>query len=222
MRLVLLGPPGAGKGSLATLLKDNLGLLHISTGDMLREEMKNGTSLGQEVKRYVEKGELVPDQVVIKLIENRISDDKLMDKGYMLDGFPRNKQQAESLDLILGNINKSLDYVVYLEANLEVILSRLTGRRVCKSCGALYHMKNKPPKQEGVCDSCGGEVYQRADDNEETIKNRMEVYLESTIPMVDYYQAQGKLKKIDGNLETHELQEILIKKLNEDQEIHQH
>jgi len=216
MKLVLLGPPGAGKGSLAGLLKDSLGVLHVSTGDMLREEMKNETTIGIEAKNYIEKGELVPDEVVTKLIEKKLTNDERVKNGYMLDGFPRTKQQAESLDRILNDITKPLDYVIYLEAELPLIIKRLTGRRVCKSCGALFHMTNKPPLEEGICDSCGGTLYQRADDNEETIRNRMEVYLQNTIPMIDYYEGQGKLEKIDGNKESADLQEMLMQKFHEE------
>ncbi len=220
MRLVLLGPPGAGKGSLAELLKESFGILHVSTGDMLREEMKNETAIGVEAKSYIEKGALVPDEIVTKLIEKKLSTDANVKSGYMLDGFPRTKQQAESLDRILNDIEKPLDYVIYLEAELPLIIKRLTGRRVCKSCGSLFHMTNRPPRKEGICDSCGGMIYQRADDNEETIKNRMEVYLRSTLPMIDYYEGQGKLEKIDGNKESGDLQEILMKKFHEEEKNH--
>ena len=211
MRLVLLGPPGAGKGTLAGLLKEKLGVAHISTGDILREEMKNNTPLGREVKKYIDNGELVPDKVVTKLIDNKFTHNDLAGKGYMLDGFPRTEQQAKDLDKILQKLGKPLEYAVYLESSLPVIIKRLTGRRVCRNCGALYHTQNKPPKRKGICDVCGGEIYQRVDDNEETIKTRLDVYMQSTEPIVAYYQSQGKLKKVNADKDARELQGILMK-----------
>jgi len=180
MRIVLLGPPGAGKGTLAGFLKEELGFAHISTGDMLREEMKNGTDLGNKIKGIVESGTLVPDEIVIELIENKVSSGENTKAGFMLDGFPRTKTQAEELDKILEKIAQPIEKVLYMEASLEIVIQRLTGRRVCRQCGALFHVKNMPSKKEGICDACGGELYQRPDDNEDTIATRMEVYLEST------------------------------------------
>lgn len=222
MRVTLLGPPGAGKGTLAGLLKESLGILHISTGDMLRDEMKNESDLGQEAKKFIDNGELVPDELVIKLIEKKLTSDGGSEKGYMLDGFPRNRTQAEALDEILSKIEKPLEYALYMEASTDKIIFRLTGRRVCRDCGALYHMRNKPPQEEGKCDECGGELYQRADDNEETIKTRMDVYLENTTPMIEYYQAQGKLKKLDADKDADELEKDLAEIINEDKEHDQH
>ena len=163
MNLVLLGPPGAGKGTLAGALKNTYNIPHISTGDILREEMKNNTPLGQEAKSYVENGGLVPDELVTKLIKNKFSGNDEVNNGYMLDGFPRTETQARDLDQILIELDKPIDYAVYLQSTLDVVIQRLTGRRICRDCGALYHMTNKPTKQEGICDECGGEfVFLRA------------------------------------------------------------
>lgn len=215
MRIVLLGPPGAGKGTLAGLIKERLGVCHIATGDILREEMKSGSKLGERVKEYVESGGLVPDEVVIAIIENKLTTDQTVEKGYLLDGFPRTKTQAEELDKILEKIDKPIEVVLYMEVGLPIIIQRLTGRRVCRECGALYHATNKPPKQSHQCDVCGGEIYQRPDDNEETIKTRMDVYTESTAPIIGYYQAQGRLQRVDGAEDTQELFNNLIDVLNE-------
>ncbi|OGX30513.1 MAG: adenylate kinase [Omnitrophica WOR_2 bacterium RIFCSPHIGHO2_01_FULL_52_10] len=222
MRLVLLGPPGAGKGTLAALLKESLELVHISTGDMLREEIKKETATGRAAKKFIEKGELVPDEFVIRLIEKKLTSDKRVAQGYLLDGFPRTRKQAEDLDRILRQIQQPLDYVLYMESTLPVIIQRLGGRRVCKNCGALYHLHNKPSKKEKVCDLCGGEVYQRADDNEATIRTRMDVYLKSTRPVIDYYKVQGKLKKLDGDKDSEEVQVALMQIFHEDHKLNKH
>jgi len=205
MRVVLLGPPGAGKGSLAGLLKDKYTLAHISTGDMLREEIKKGTELGIEIKKLITQGALVSDELVTRLVEQRILHDADLKKGFMLDGFPRTVRQAEDLDVLLAKAQMPLDFALNMEADTALLLKRLTGRRVCRKCGALFHMTNKPPLKSGVCDLCGGELYQRTDDNEETIKARMQVYAESTQPIIDFYARQNKLKILDGNLETVDL-----------------
>jgi len=221
MRLVLLGPPGAGKGTIAKVLKDQEQLAHISTGDIFREEMKNNSDLGQELKSYVEKGLLVPDDVVTKIMKAKLSGDTSIQQGFMLDGFPRTKQQAEDLDQILREISCPLDYAIYMEATLPVILQRLTGRRVCKECGALYHIVNKPAKKADVCDECSGVLYQRPDDNEETIKTRMEVYLKSTAPIIDYYQQKGTLRKVNADKDTLSVQSELKKIFDEDRKLDQ-
>ena len=215
MNMVLLGPPGAGKGTLALLLKESFKLLHISTGDLLREEMKGGTDIGKEIKKYVESGELVPDQVVIKMIENRLSKKEANDKGYMLDGFPRTTVQAQDLDQILKKIDRPVDFALYMETSLPIILQRLTGRRVCKQCGAIFHIKNRPSKVAGKCNNCGGDLYQRPDDTEETILNRMQVYTEKTSPIIEYYEKQGKLVRVSGDEETEDLLKIVAKILND-------
>ncbi|MDP8265525.1 MAG: adenylate kinase [Candidatus Aceula meridiana] len=222
MRLVLLGAPGAGKGTQAKLLEKVLGLKHISMGDILREEMKNNTPLGQEVKKYVESGGLVPDEVVTKIIELKLTDKNFAGQGYLLDGFPRTASQAEDLDKIVTSVAQPFDYVVYMEVDSEVVIQRLTGRRVCRSCGALFHTTNMPSKQEGVCDSCGGELYQRPDDNEETIRKRINVYLESTAPIIDYYKAKGLLLAVDGNQEAGKLKDELLEIFKKDGKIDSH
>lgn len=214
MNVVLLGPPGAGKGTLANFLKEKYGILHISTGDMLREEMKSGSPLGKDVKKYVETGALVPDAVIIKLIENKLKTSQSV-KGYLLDGFPRTTVQATELDKILMKNNRPVDHVLYMEARLEVILPRLTGRRLCRACGKIFHIVNMPSKKGDRCDQCGGELYQRADDKEETIRNRMEVYLASTKPIVDFYEKQGKLVRCNAEQKTEDLVKQLTGILHE-------
>ncbi len=199
MIIVLLGAPGAGKGTLATAIKDQLDIHHISTGDLIRAEIKGGTAIGLEIKRYVESGGLVPDEVVTRMIEGKVTATAGDGKGYMFDGFPRTSAQAVDLDKILARNKLSVDLALFMEASLDVVLKRLTGRRVCRSCGALYHLTNMPPKTADVCDKCGGEIYQRTDDNEETIKKRMTVYNESTKPIIDHYKAQGKLKTVNAD-----------------------
>jgi adenylate kinase len=213
MRIVLLGPPGAGKGTLANLIKEQFKMEHISTGDLMREEMKNNTALGQELKSYVESGKLVPDEVVTKMIESRLTRDPK--KNYLLDGFPRTTAQAKALDEILARTNQPINYALYMDASLPLIITRLTGRRVCRKCGAVYHMVNRPSKKQGVCDACGGELYQRADDNEATIRTRMEVYGKSTAPIIEYYKKQGKLRSLEGDRESEDLLASLVDLLNE-------
>jgi len=215
MRLILMGPPGAGKGTLAGLLKDALKLPHISTGDILREEMKNGSTLGSKAKGYIEAGALVPDELVTALVENRLAKAKDLKNGFMLDGFPRTLQQAKDLDKILAKIKQPIDKVLYIDTTLPVVIQRLTGRRVCRKCGSGFHVLNRPPKKAGICDNCQGELYQRPDDNEETIRKRMDVYLSTTLPIVAYYEKRGSLLKLNGDAESEVLQEQLLKTLNE-------
>jgi len=217
MRIVLLGPPGAGKGSLAGVIKDMLQIAHISTGDMLREEMKKGSTLGQEIKNLIEKGSLVSDELITRMVEQRISsNDKDLTNGFMLDGYPRTVTQASDLDKILARLGKPLDFALNMEASIEIILLRLTGRRVCKKCGAIFHLINKKPRRQDVCDVCEGPLYQRGDDNEETIRKRMQVYMESTKPIVDFYSQTGRLKEVRGDKETAQVRDDFVKILNED------
>jgi adenylate kinase len=197
MNLILLGPPGAGKGTQAKKMVDAYGIPQISTGDMLREAVKNQTQLGMEAKKYMDAGQLVPDEVVIGLVKERLSKPDT-DKGFMLDGFPRTVPQAEALDKVLAGLKKDLDHVVSIEVANEELMGRLTGRRTCKACGAGYHVIFDPPKTEGKCDKCGGDLYQRDDDNEATVSNRLKVYNSQTKPLIDYYQGKSLLRPIDG------------------------
>lgn len=197
MNIILLGPPGAGKGTQAKRLIERYGIPQISTGDMLRAALKEGTPLGLEAKTYMDKGALVPDSVVIGLVKERIQKSDCA-KGYMLDGFPRNVSQAEALDTMLSGLSQKVDDVISIEVPNEELLGRLTGRRTCRSCGAGFHVMFDPPKKQGVCDKCNGELYQRDDDNEATVKSRLEVYDKQTKPLIDYYQKQGKLRGIAG------------------------
>lgn len=204
MRLVLLGPPGAGKGTHAQVLSKDLGALHVSTGDMLREAVKAGTSLGLKAKEYMEQGGLVPDEVVIGLVEERLSrpDSK---KGFILDGFPRTPEQARSLDQSLERLKMPLNCVLYFKTSLAVIIRRLSGRRVCGQCGRNFHLTNLKPRVDGICDTCGSKLVQRPDDKEETIEHRLSVYEEQTAPLIDYYLKKGSLTEVSGDLEVREL-----------------
>ncbi|MFQ5680700.1 MAG: adenylate kinase [Candidatus Omnitrophota bacterium] len=200
MNIILLGPPGAGKGTQAKLLQDYFGLSHISTGNLLREAVAAGSPLGLRAKEYMEKGDLVPDGLVIELLEQRFARD--MKNGFLLDGFPRNASQAETLDKILSRKNILLNYVFYLRADEAVIIQRLSGRRVCSKCHTNYHIRNMPPKKEGACDLCQGSLYQRSDDKEEAIKNRLRVYLGQTKALSDYYRRQDKMLELDANYDS--------------------
>ncbi|MEI7998772.1 MAG: adenylate kinase [Candidatus Omnitrophota bacterium] len=215
MRMVFIGPPGAGKGSLAAVIKEVIGIEHLSSGDMLRDEMKRGSKVGLELKGLIDKGALVPDETITKLVEQKVSVDLKGAKGFALDGFPRTTQQAKDLDIFLDKIGQPLNFVLCMDASLETVLDRLTTRRICRKCGALFNTKYVKPKIENVCDVCNGELYQRSDDNEETIRKRMQVYNTSTKPIIDYYDAQGKLRRIDANKETGDIRKDLTKILDE-------
>ncbi|MEW6570367.1 MAG: adenylate kinase [Nitrospirota bacterium] len=197
MRIVLLGAPGAGKGTQAKKLIEKYGIPQISTGDLLRAAVAAGTPLGKEAKSYMDKGELVPDRVVLGMVEERLKQDDCK-KGFILDGFPRNTAQAEVLDKMLQSLNMPLDAALSVDVPFEDLMKRLTGRRTCKSCNQMYNIYFTPPKKESVCDKCGGELFQRDDDKEETIKKRLEVYTAQTAPLMDYYNKKGIQKAVMG------------------------
>lgn len=208
MRVVLLGPPGAGKGTHAGVVTETCKIPHISTGDMFRAAIKNGTPVGLEAKSYMDKGELVPDSVVCKMVEERISEADCSN-GFLLDGFPRTMAQAKALDAALAAKGQKIDLVINLQCSDEVVLGRLTTRRVCRTCGAIYNVNSKPPKVEGVCDVDGGEVYQRSDDTAETITNRLSVYKAQTAELIDYYRGNGVLKDVKADVDKNETAEAI-------------
>ena len=197
MKIVFMGPPGAGKGTQAEKIIENYQIPHISTGDMFRKAIKDQTELGMEAKRYMDQGALVPDHVTIGIVKDRLSESDCK-SGFLLDGFPRTVDQAKALDEILTSLDSKIDYVINIDVDLNILKERLTGRRICRSCGATYHKIFNPSKVEGVCDKCGGELYQRKDDNEETVGNRLDVYVSQTKPLLDYYSLAGNLVNING------------------------
>lgn len=198
MNIILMGLPGAGKGTQAEKIKENYPIPHISTGDMFRAAIKNETKLGKEAKSYMDKGQLVPDSVTIGLVEERLSEEDAK-SGFLLDGFPRTVEQAEALDKILAKTNRKIEKVINIDVDPEILLPRLTGRRICKQCGATYHLIFNPSKKEGVCDKCQGELYQRSDDNEETVGNRLEVNIKQTKPLLDFYTRKDVVANINGD-----------------------
>jgi adenylate kinase len=207
MKLILLGAPGAGKGTQALKLVDHYSTPQISTGDLLRAAVADGTDLGKQANEYMTAGKLVPDEVVIGLIEERLKEDDCQ-SGFILDGFPRTVAQADKLKEITD-----IDAVVNVDVDTSILVDRLTGRRTCKNCNAMYHMVFNPPKQEGVCDACGGELYQRSDDNEETVTKRVKTYNENTAPLIDYYKETGKVKDVNGQGGIDEIFQNILKVL---------
>jgi adenylate kinase len=199
--LVFLGPPGAGKGTQAKLLSQRMGFLHLSTGDLLREAVKNQTPLGKKAKEYMDRGELVPDELIVQLIEETMPKDGTV----ILDGFPRTVNQALALEEMLRVKGEKISKVLFFDVPDEVIIDRLSGRRVCSKCGAVYHVKYNPPKVEGVCDLCGGTLVQRDDDREEVVRKRLEVYRRQTQPLIEFYQERGIIYKLDAGKGVEEL-----------------
>lgn len=197
MKIIMLGAPGAGKGTQAKKIAEKYGIPHISTGDIFRKNIKEGTELGMKAKGFMDKGMLVPDEITIGMLMDRINEDDCV-KGYVLDGFPRTIPQAESLTAALKERGEAIDYAVNVDVPDENIINRMSGRRACLSCGATYHVVFNPPAKEGVCDACGKELVLRADDQPETVKNRLSVYHEQTQPLIDYYKEAGALKEVDG------------------------
>jgi adenylate kinase len=198
MNLVFMGLPGAGKGTQAEKIVEHFQIPHISTGDMFRSAIKEETPLGKEAKSYMDRGELVPDEVTIGIVNERLAKDDCK-KGFLLDGFPRTVAQAEALENMLALADRKIDHVIYIEVSRNLLLARLTGRRICKECGATYHTEFNPPKTEGVCDKCGGELYQRADDNEETVATRLDVNIKQQESLLNFYEGLGYLRTVNGD-----------------------
>ena len=199
MRIILLGPPGAGKGTQADALSERLGIPHIATGNIFRQAVKEQTPIGLEAKRYMDAGALVPDEVTIGIVRERLAKADCQDKGFILDGFPRTACQAEELDRIINDLGEPLDSVFFINLNTEVLIGRISGRRTCRNCNAMFHATYSPPKDARVCDKCGGELYQRDDDREETVRRRLEVYNEQTLPLISFYRDKGMLTNVNGD-----------------------
>lgn len=214
MRIVLLGPPGAGKGTQAKLMHERLGIPHIAAGDLLRAEVAERSELGRQAQAYMERGELVPDALVIDMINHRLQRNGAA-TGFILDGFPRTLAQAEALEHRLTERGRPLDHVVSLEVPREELVKRLSGRRTCRGCGAMYHVAFDQPARPGVCDRCGGQLYQRDDDREETIRARLAVYDKSTAPLVEFYRSRGFLREVDGTGGTAQVLDRIVEQLDE-------
>lgn len=204
MKIIMLGAPGAGKGTQAKMIADKYGVPHISTGDIFRANIKNGTELGMEAKKYMDQGLLVPDELTVRILLDRVAQDDCKN-GYVLDGFPRTIPQAEVLDSELTKLGDHIDYAINVDVPDENIVKRMSGRRACLTCGATYHIEHVPPKKEGICDVCGSELILRDDDKPETVKNRLNVYHEQTQPLIDFYTEKGVLKTVDGTVPMEEV-----------------
>jgi len=212
VNLILMGLPGAGKGTQAEKIVQKYQIPHISTGDMFRQAIKDETELGLKAKSFMDKGELVPDEVTVGIVRERLSKTDCQ-TGFLLDGFPRTVQQAENLDQILNDLNKKIDYCIHIDVDKDILMERLTGRRICKSCGATYHLVFNPPQVANTCDKCGGELYQRADDDAETVQNRLDVNVKQMVPLLDFYATKNVLKTINGVQEINKVFEEIDKLL---------
>ncbi|MGX0433782.1 adenylate kinase [Staphylococcus hominis] len=209
MNIILMGLPGAGKGTQASEIVKKFPIPHISTGDMFRKAIKDETDLGKEAKSYMDRGELVPDEVTVGIVKERVSEDDAK-KGFLLDGFPRTIEQAEALNNIMSELDRNIDAVINIEVPEEELMNRLTGRRICEKCGTTYHLVFNPPKVDGVCDIDGGKLYQRKDDNPETVSNRLSVNVKQSKPILEYYDEKGVLKNIDGAKDIDEVTKDVI------------
>ena len=209
MNIILMGLPGAGKGTQASEIVKKFPIPHISTGDMFRKAIKDETDLGKEAKSYMDRGELVPDEVTVGIVKERISEDDAK-KGFLLDGFPRTIEQAEALNSIMSELDREIDAVINIEVPEEELMNRLTGRRICENCGTTYHLVFNPPKVDGICDIDGGKLYQREDDNPETVSNRLSVNVKQSKPILEYYNEKGVLKNIDGSKDIEEVTNDVI------------
>ena len=214
MKIIMLGAPGAGKGTQAKMIADKYGVPHVSTGDIFRANIKNGTELGMEAKKYMDQGLLVPDELTVKILLDRVSQPDCKN-GYVLDGFPRTIPQAEVLDKALAELGESIDYAIDVDVPDENIVKRMSGRRACVSCGATYHVVHVPPKKEGICDRCGSELILRDDDKPETVKNRLDVYHKQTQPLIDFYTKKGMLKTVDGTVDMQDVFKAIVAILGE-------